>query len=430
MAPKQQWFDTLRLSIRQEHGKGWSVQGIGSSTRNPIQRCRLTRIWEDRTRSSVMLPLEWKATNATAIQTTVGQLRALMEERKLSLQDALKLNTESHGGPQGTNADFAGWPEVKARFLKTKEGHRSSTLRDLTTRVDRVLVVLKGKPAPRDGGTLTRRYAEKFFDGCPTGSTGRKRNLLDVARFLTYAVDECGAPMRFYPPNKAKINELIGSPETSASERLTPPIKPEDLAALLDQLEADGQRELWLAVGLVGLFGLRPAELAVLTVKEGKGYVGHVKRNSTSMSARAKQARRVMALDVPGLEGEGQRLLELYASGLVKLPKSLRNQIAMVEEKGKFQDVGADFGQKLERYRPWQALVARIPGLTPYSLRHGYAWRAHVCSSNPLPPRITAALMGHNVATHLKHYGSWTDEASLEAAVERFNAGMPAAVGT
>lgn len=38
--------------------------------------------------------------------------------------------------------------------------------------------------------------------------------------------------------------------------------------------------------------------------------------------------------------------------------------------------------------------------------------------------------MGHNVATHLKHYGSWTDEASLEAAVERFNAGVPAAVNT
>ncbi len=424
MAPKQQWFDTLRLSIRQEHGKGWSVQGIGSSTRNPIQRCRLTRIWEDRTRSSVMLPLEWKATNQTAILATVGQLRTRMEEANLSLHDALKLNTELLGGPQGTNEDFAGWPEVKARFLKTKEGHRSSTLRDLTARLDRVMVVLKGKPAPRDGGTLMRRYAEKFFDGCPTGSTGRKRNLLDVARFLNYAVEECGAPTRFYPPSKAKINELIGSAETTSSERLTPPIKPEDLAALLDQLEADGERELRLAVGLVGLFGLRPAELAVLTVKDGEGRVGHVKRNSTSMSARAKQARRVMALDVPGLEGEGQRLLELYASGLVKLPKSLRNQIAMVEEKRRFQDVGADFGQKLERYAPWRALVARNPGLTPYSLRHGYAWRAHVCSSNPMHPRNAAALMGHNVATHLKHYGSWTDEASLEAAVERFNAGV------
>ena len=100
MAPKQQWFDTLRLSISQEHGKGWSVREMGASKRNPIGRCQLTRIWENRTRSSVMLPLEWKATNQTAIQAAVGQLRMLMEERKLSLQDANKLNTELLSGPQ------------------------------------------------------------------------------------------------------------------------------------------------------------------------------------------------------------------------------------------------------------------------------------------------------------------------------------------
>jgi integrase len=269
-----------------------------------------------------------------------------------------------------------------------------------------------------------RRYADLFFADCPAGGTGRKRNLLDVARFLTFAVEECGAPVRFMPPSKNKINELIGSAETSASERLTPPIKPEDLAALLDAMEADGEHELRLAVGLVGLYGLRPSELAVLTVKEGKGYVGHVKRNSRSLNAKPKPPRLVKPIDVPGREGEGERLLQLYASGLVKLPLSLRNQIAKVQEKGKFQDVGADFGQKLDRYAPWRALVAKNPDLTPYSLRHGYAWRAHCGSTNAMHPRIAAALMGHNVATHLKHYGQWTDEASLEAAVERFNQGV------
>jgi integrase len=269
-----------------------------------------------------------------------------------------------------------------------------------------------------------RRYAEKFFEGCPPGGVGRKRSLQDVARFLTYAVNECGAPTRFYPPAKGKIQELIGPAETSTTEKLTPPIKPEDLAYLLDQLEADDKHELRLAVGLVGLYGLRPAELAVLEVREGKGYVGTVKRNSSSMGAKAKPPRLVKAIDIAGREGEGERLLQLYASGLVKLPKSLRNQIDKVEAKGRFQDVGAEFAQKLDRYGPWRALVARCPGLTPYSLRHGYAWRAHCCSTNAMHPRLAAALMGHNVATHLKHYGSWTDEASLEAAVERFNAGV------
>ena len=98
-----------------------------------------------------------------------------------------------------------------------------------------------------------RRYAEKFFEGCPSGGLGRKRNLQDVARFLTCAADEWGSPTRFYPPSKAKINELIGSAETSATARITPPIKPEDLAALLDQQVADGEHELQLGLGLLGL---------------------------------------------------------------------------------------------------------------------------------------------------------------------------------
>ncbi len=425
MATRQQWFETLRVSIAQEHGKGWIVREVGATSRKPIGRCQLIRIWEDRTRSSVMLPLEWKATNATAILTTVGQIRTLMEERNLPLQEALKLNTEAlGGGPQQGDEDFAGWPEVAARFLKAQEGRRSSTLRDLRTRVERTLEALRSRPCPRDGGTLMRRYAERFFDGCPPGGVGRKRNLLDLARFLRYAVDECGAPTRFYPPSKAKIDELIGSAETTAAERLTPPVMPEDLAALLNQMEVDGEHELRLAVGLVALYGLRPSELAVLTVREGKAYVGNVKRNASSMGTKAKPPRLVKAIDIAGREGEGERLLQLYASGLVKLPRSLRNQIAKVKEKGKFQDVGADFRQLLKRYRPWRALVARNPDVTPYSLRHGYAWRAHCYSNNPMHPRFAAALMGHNVATHLKHYGQWTDEASLEAAVERFHQGL------
>jgi len=41
-------------------------------------------------------------------------------------------------------------------------------------------------------------------------------------------------------------------------------------------------------------------------------------------------------------------------------------------------------------------------------------------------PRIAAALIGHNFATHLKHFDLWFDEDSLEAAVERFNQGLHA----
>jgi len=135
---------------------------------------------------------------------------------------------------------------------------------------------------------------------------------------------------------------------------------------------------------LIGFYGLKPAELAVLQVRDDKAYVDNVKRNTSNLGSKAKPARLVRPIDIAGRESEGERLLQLYASGLIKLPLSLQKQIALVEQKGKFQDVGADFRQKLKRYRPWQALVSRNPGLTPCSLRHGYAWWAHCCSSQPM----------------------------------------------
>ena len=59
------------------------------------------------------------------------------------------------------------------------------------------------------------------------------------------------------------------------------------------------------------------------------------------------------------------------------------------------------------------------PGLSPYSLRHGYAYRGALTG---IPLRQLAASMGHDMRTHMKHYGQWTDEAGLDAAFGAANA--------
>jgi len=81
--------------------------------------------------------------------------------------------------------------------------------------------------------------------------------------------------------------------------------------------------------------------------------------------------------------------------------------------------VGDAFRQLLERYPFWQSLVAVNPGLTPYGLRHGYAWRAHMCGDRPMGRCEAAAFMGHTVKTHDAHYGSWIDEDGLREAQRR-----------
>jgi hypothetical protein len=105
------------------------------------------------------------------------------------------------------------------------------------------------------------------------------------------------------------------------------PIKPEQLAALLDALREAGKAELHLAVSPVGLFGLRPAELGVHRVDEGRLYVGNVKRNARTLKV-VKPERRALPLDLPGREVEGTKAMALLRSGLVKLPGAIRTQAA------------------------------------------------------------------------------------------------------
>jgi len=405
------WDALLRRQLKLEHGPGWSISKQSGRT-------KLTRRHADGNRSSAMLDIAWLASSSSTINAAVARLRQLMEERHLSLVEAHALTT----APAASSDPTAGinWTAVAEAFLATRADRRATTLRDLSHRVRNALLTLETKPRPRDGRSLMRAYAAQHFAKCPAGGVGRKRHLGDVSAFLTYAVDRAGADTCWHPLEGEELEELIGTADNGASEALTPPIKPEQLAALLDALETDDKPELRLAVALVGLYGLRPAELAALQVVDGRLYVGgQVKRNRRTMK-KAKANRLALPLDIPGREGEGARALQLYASGLVKLPKPVLTAI----ETGEFKPVGDAFRQLLDRYPFWQSLVKATKGLTPYSLRHGYAWRGHKAYARSLPIRDLAALMGHDPSTHHKHYGKWTDEDGLLEAVANLSAGL------
>jgi integrase len=402
-APRRKtWDATLRDLIRTEHGFGWSIRGH----RGKVQ---LTRRHDDGTRSSVSLDAPWNASAQSEVVKVLGEIRQRMEGQGLGLTEAYALIRHAPTA-EGGRLD---WEKVVELFMASREGRRPTTLRDLRTRMDRTLEVLRAKPSPKDGRALLRAYAARHFDErCPVGGVGRKRQLLDVAALLRFAVTRAGASDRWMPPPAEVMEELIGHADRPHEDSV--PIKPEQLATLLDALQAAGKEELHLAVSLVGLFGLRPAELGVLKVDEGRLLVGSVKRNARTLKA-SKPARRVLPLELPGREGEGARAVALLDSGLVKLPAAIRSQI----EAGSHKGCGDAFRQLLDRFPFWQSLVESTPGLTPYSLRHGYAWRGHKGYERPIPIRDLSAMMGHNPATHHRHYGKWTDEAGLEEAVAR-----------
>ena len=407
------WDQLLRQQIKLEHGRGWSISPQSGKT-------KLTRRYADGSRSSVMLPIPWAARSGSTINTTVARIRQLIDERGLSLSEAHSLIVVAEANE--ATADWINWERVSEQFLESRSDRRESTLRDLRYRIANVQQTLEAKPRPRDGRSLMRAYAAQHFAKCPPGGKGRRAHLGDVGAFLNFAVDRCGADACWKPLAGEELRELIGSSQRTASEKLRRPIKPEQLAGLLDALERDSRLDLRLAVGLVGLFGLRPAELAELRVDdEGNLKVGGgVKRNRWSMN-QAKSERLVLALDIPGREGESARFLRQYAEGIQKLP----DQILLAIERRDLKSVGQSFRNLLRRYTPWQELAEANPGLTPYSLRHGYAWRAHKAYGQSLSVRDAAALMGHTPAVHLQHYGQWTDEQGLAEAVRRLTGQNP-----
>ena len=389
------WVGTLRDALKSEHGQGWSVAPSHG-------RVRLTRRDLDGARTTLTLPITWRGDCVSAVITTVSVLRERMFERGIGLTAAAELlATAPAVGP-------VNWPALVAEHLEARSDLRSTTRRDLETRLERLLVTFANRPTPRGGPELLRAYASQHFDRCPSGGQGRKRQILDCARFLRWAVERRGAPICWQPPSADQLAELVGV-AVSHSEP-TIPITPEALAGLLDHLETS-RPELWLAAALVGCYGLRPAELGALHPRNGRLYVGSIKRNRTT-ALLPRPDRLVLPLELTDPSGanrdDGTRALALLEAGLIELPRPIRTAHATGEHK----PVGDAFRQLLNRLPYWQRLLVQTPGLTPYGLRHGFAWRgAH--RQPPIPLRDLASVMGHSPATHLRHYGRWTAEADL-----------------
>ena len=392
----QPWEAEMRASNKRANGSNWTIRQLKG-------RCQITMKLESGRKPSVLTEIPWQPDKSLSILNAVQEIRAFIEKGN-SIQEANELRLKALGKASGKAPALRefDWSAAADDFLQSMESRREGTLDDLRIRVRRFKLTLKSRPTPNDGPSLMRAFARLYFDEVyppdhrkagklrlPPGKDGRRRNLRDVARILRHGIEEMGAPERWQPLPPRKMSGLIGSAVTETiTKAKTIPVLPDDFEALLDNLEADGKLELRLAVGLVGLYGLRPSELAVMRLEDdGKLYVGgQVKRDAKAIEqGTEKPERLVKPLDLNSREGLGKRMAMLWNNGRgkEKLPLAIRNEIAKVEEKNTFKEVGAAFSQLLTRYRYWRILVKKTTGLKPYGLRHGWAWRAYFGAKAP-----------------------------------------------
>lgn len=390
------WERDLRSLVKREHGFGWSLSEQSG-------KAKLTHRYPDGLRSSVTLNLPWRSSSATSVLAQIKAIRERMEESQLGLQEAAVFTEEPSLEPSNQSCSID-WPSIVRAFQKHKTSDtgalKPGTWEEMYAPVMRqVDEVLNQRPLPRDGPALLAKLRDAF--GGEPGSSGRRHRIQYAAQLLVFAVSRAGADRRWAPPQD--LSALIG--KRLQQKRDSTPITDPQLIRLLAGIPDERWR---LLVELLACFGLRPVEAKYCRpTVDGKLNVTYVKRTSRGST----KPRKVSGLDPIGLPNLSASVLERLACGRPELPPM-----------GNSDGVSASaLTIYLNRRAVWRQLreEAEAAGehLTTYSFRHGFALRAHQAAG--LSPRTTAALMGHSLQTHSTTYGQWTDEQTLDLAVNQ-----------
>ena len=433
------WEKELRKNICTNFGRGIRVNGENSG------RTKLLYVYNEglgsaNKRTSQTLPIEWKKTSGIEILKAIEFIKPLIVEKNLTLKEATRrwkaqfigesmkqpnkswndfllirpINKKDANYEKDLNAYLNAVSKVD-QFMQTKQGLTSKTEKDWARRISRFLEVMNNTPAPNTGVELIKKLSDKYLTEIEPNQ--KKRYINAWCEILRYGIKRHSQnEKRWQPPSRDYRKELIGKSNRTKQDKLTPYIEENDLLRLLDDLESRDS-SLFLAVGLISIFGLRLSELAVLRVVDGKLYVGNIKNNINTKAK--KEDRRVFPMDLIEKKNLGKKLIKLFESEKITLPIPVLNQIKMVKDKNRYGDVGQALRQLIERNKVWREIIKANPDITPYSLRHRYAHQCHKGSTIPISVKDAAAAMGHSVETHNSFYGSYTTELSLEKAFER-----------
>ena len=438
-ATSTSWEKELRKNICTNFGRGIRVNGENSG-RTKILYVYNEGLGSANKRTSQTLPIEWKKTSGIEILKAIEFIKPLVVEKNLTLKEATRrwkaqFIGEAQKQPNKSWNDFLLIRPINKKdanyekdlkeylnaaskvdqFMQTKQGLTSKTEKDWARRISRFLEEMNNNPSPNTGVELIKKLSDKYLTEIEPDE--RKRYINAWCEILKYGIERHSQnEKRWQPPNETYRKELIGKSNRTKQDKLTPYIEEQDLFRLLDDLESKDS-SLFLAVGLISIFGLRLSELAVLRVLDGKLYVGNIKNNINTKAK--KEDRRVFPMDLFTRKNLGKKLIELYESKKIPLPKPVLNQIEMVKDKNRYGDVGQALRQRIERNKVWKEIIKTNPEITPYSLRHRYAHQCHKGSTIPISVKDAAAAMGHSVETHNSFYGSYTTELSLEKAFER-----------
>ncbi len=379
------WVQGLRAQLRATVGSAWRIGEQRSKAKLDVR-------FDDGTRAYAVLPLIWQPAQARAIQQMVEDLARQVAAGRTFKESLQAIVGRTPSAPVAAATPAADQLLTAWEAFGTHKVHRTGQIKQGTW--------------DRDYGQTRKRLeqvAHRALDArellhaageaWEPGSRRRQITIQHLTQWLRWAVDaDLLAADRWSPP--AVLRPYVG--ERIKSVEAAVPLTDQQILELLYGLPTDAAGHRWrFALQLMAAYGLRPVEVMHLRLTPtGQLWCDYCKRSGGGTT----KPRQLRALH-PEWEVDWDLL----------------DRIGGVEQLPPFGGGVADAARRyLARQAVWKPLFDA--GATPYGFRHGYALRAH--QSYGLSPRVAAALMGHSTETHQRHYGSWTDEATIDAALE------------
>ncbi len=256
---------------------------------------------------------------------------------------------------QKKDNNFSTWEALKEDYLnEEKKNHRAATVRDIRLRLDRFLDCFKQKRNPRDSETLFNRFYDFHLINLSSGVQGRRRNVGDIRVFLIWAVEDKGAPYRWFPINTKAANKYIVIVPKGQKKKGKPRVLSRYLELLLESLKHAIEPCIRTIFFLSAVYGIRVSEIAHMEIKDGVVQLTRLKQNAKNFEIEEVSTRIVEPLNLPNLQNEGQRIVSLLKSKKLKFPPDINRAIekakkgqADLEEVEKIQEEPELFKQEL-----------------------------------------------------------------------------------
>ena len=132
----------------------------------------------------------------------IGELKRKMADLGLGLYAAHSLIS---GAAEDENSGGTNWPEVVKRYEASRVGKgqvKAATYdREERRRIERAIELInaEGRGAANDGLGVMLNYTSQHSADPKLGGVGRKRAILDVSRFLRFAVTKFGSEQSWLP---------------------------------------------------------------------------------------------------------------------------------------------------------------------------------------------------------------------------------------